>query len=253
MPEKSITSYPDAPDIESSTTEYARRFSGPVGQWLLEVQGKATTRLVLGVDNPNRDQLRVLDVGGGHGQNIKTLLAQGHELTIFGSDESCAGLIQDEIEKRQVKFDTGALLTLPYPDDSFDVVVSYRTLSHMVEWEKLVAELCRVASDSVIIDYPATASFNLISGALFQTKKRIEKNTRYYITFRHKEIEEAFAKTGFSATGKIKQFFFPMVLHRVLGIRAISVFSEKVARYLGLTRLFGSPVIAKFSARGSRG
>ena len=253
MSEKTITSYPDAPDIESSTAEYARRFAGPVGQWLLDVQGAATVRLVSGMGHPKHGQLRILDVGGGHGQNVKTLLTQGHALTVLGSDASCAGLIKDEIKKGEIQFDTGALLTLPYPDDSFDVVVSYRTLSHMVEWEKLVAELCRVASDSVIIDYPATASFNLISGALFQTKKRIEKNTRYYITFRHKEIESAFAKTGFSATGKIKQFFFPMVLHRVLGIRAISVFSEKVARYLGLTRLFGSPVIAKFSARGSRG
>ena len=42
------------------------------------------------------------------------------------------------------------------------------------------------------------------------------------------------------------QFFLPMVLHRMIGRRGISAALEGLCRGLGLTRLWGSPVIALF-------
>ena len=52
------------------------------------------------------------------------------------------------------QFATGNLLTLPFIDRAFDVVISYRLLPHVTNWEQLLSEMCRVAKTSVIVDYP---------------------------------------------------------------------------------------------------
>ena len=48
-------------DIETSSEDYAKRFSGEVGKYFLDVQAKITLDLLK--DLPNSS---VLDVGGGH-------------------------------------------------------------------------------------------------------------------------------------------------------------------------------------------
>ena len=50
------------PDVETASDDYARRFSGPVGEWFLDVQERACLDLL----RPWRGGT-VLDVGGGHG------------------------------------------------------------------------------------------------------------------------------------------------------------------------------------------
>ena len=55
---------------------------------------------------------------------------------------------------------TGDLLDLPFGSRSFDVVVAVRLLPHVRNWQRLLAELCRVARSTVIVDYPRTTGFN---------------------------------------------------------------------------------------------
>jgi hypothetical protein len=63
--------------------------------------------------------------------------------------------------------------------------------------------------------------------------------------FSHRQIEESFAANGFSLARRRPEFFFPMVLHRTMRLRAFSALLETCARCTGLTSLFGSPVIAE--------
>ncbi len=113
-------------------------------------------------------------------------------------------------------------------------------------------ELCRVARQGVIVDYPTGQSLNAMAPALFGAKKRFEKNTRTWALFRHRQVLDEFAKNGFVPAVTKKQFFLPMVLHRMLKSRTLSAVLEAVCRALGLTRLWGSPVIVRMAADSAK-
>ncbi len=165
--------YPETADIETSSDGYARRFSGSVGAWMLEIQEEIVAGWLAG-----RPAATVLDVGGGHAQLAGPLARRGHPVTVLGSDSTCAHRLRDEIAAGRVAFTTGNVIELPFADKSFDVAVSIRLVPHCERWQVLIEELCRVARLAVIIDYPARRSVNALSGAMFGLKKSIEGNTR---------------------------------------------------------------------------
>ena len=231
-------------DIETSSDDYASRFSGPVGAWMLDVQEHAV-RTLLGPPGGRT----LLDVGGGHGQLAGPLARAGWRVTVHGSDAVCARRIAPLIADGTVQFAAGDILALPFHDRSYDAVVSVRLLPHCERWPALVAELCRVARHAVIVDYPTSESLNRVAPALFGAKKRIEKNTRTFTLFTHREVEEAFSSSGFAPEGRSGQFFLPMVVHRSLRCRSCSAALETLARAAGLTRRWGSPVVARFIRR----
>ena len=235
-------------DIETSSEGYAARFSGPVGAWMLGVQERIVRRLLQELPAGP-----ILDVGGGHGQLALPLAAAGREVTVLGSDASCARRLAPGIAGGRVRFVAGDVLALPFPDRSVDVVLCFRLLPHCDAWGRLVAELCRVARTAVIADYPTSESLNRIAPALFGAKKRLEGNTRTFRLFTHREIEAAFAAGGFAPSGRVGQFFLPMVLHRALRCRPCSAALESLCRGLGLTRRWGSPVVARFSRKEDGG
>ena len=245
-----ITNYPNAPDIESSSWDYAQRFKGAIGQWLLSHQ-EAATRSAIESSCSDETVLRVLDVGGGHGQNVGLINAMGHKITVVGSDQSCGSVIRENIDSGLVTFDTGSLLELPYSDNSFDVVICYRILSHMESWEKLVAELVRVADKLVLVDYPCIRSVNFASRLLYGVKKGIEKNTRPFRCFHDRDVDHSFLQRGYARVFRRRQFFLPMALYRLIGNVAVSKLLYSVFRALGLIRVFGSPVIAGYAPSGS--
>jgi hypothetical protein len=106
--------------------------------------------------------------------------------------------------------------------------------------------MARVAKRAVIVDYPTSEGLNAIAPALFGAKKKLEGNTREWRLFRHAEVDDAFSRNGFVLRRREPQFFLPMVLHRALRCRGVSGSLEAVCRGLGLTRRWGSPVIAEY-------
>ena len=184
----------------------------------------------------------VLDVGGGHGQLAVPLARAGIKVTVLGSDPVCAKRIEKEVQAGKIKFETGNVIALPFPDKSFDVVISVRLLPHCERWPELVKEMCRVARKSVIVDYPVESK---LSSILFSAKKKLEGNTRTWLSFPHAVVQAEFEKNGFRLKRRTGQFFLPMVLHRTLKCRTTSAFLEGICRGLGLTRRWGSPVLAE--------
>ena len=68
----------------------------------------------------------------------------------------------------------GRLYKLPVADRSFDLVIAVRLISHVPEWRRLIAELCRVARQAVVIDYPSKSGLNALTPLLFGMKKSVE-------------------------------------------------------------------------------
>jgi 2-polyprenyl-3-methyl-5-hydroxy-6-metoxy-1,4-benzoquinol methylase len=239
------TAYPETADIETSSDRYARRFAGTAGAWMLDVQQTIAMAFL-----PRDRSLGILDVGGGHGQLAVPLCEAGYRVTVLSSAESCRKRIAACVDAGQCRFVVGNVLESPFADASYETVLSFRMLTHCGRWPELVGELCRVARAAVIVDYPTSQSLNCIAPALFGAKKSLEGDTRTWRLFRHAEVRDAFAARGFALRRREAQFFLPMVLHRVLKCRTVSVALERACRTAGLTSRWGSPVIAEFSRSG---
>jgi ubiquinone/menaquinone biosynthesis C-methylase UbiE len=236
-----LVDFPETADIETSSDDYARRFSGEIGDWFLRVQEEATLRMLA----PHPGAM-ILDVGGGHGQLTTALVRHGYPVTVLGSADACKQRIQKYVDENRCSFKVGNILDLPYLDQAFTVVVSYRLLPHVTQWKQFLSELSRVAQKAVIVDYPAVKSVNAVAPLLFQVKKRLEGNTRPYTSFRESQLLEVFRAHDFIRVERYPEFFLPMALHRTMKLPALSSRLERISRLSGLTTLFGSPVILKF-------
>lgn len=230
-------------DVETSSEDYAQRFAGTVGEFFLAVQARTTLALLA-------PRAAVLEVGGGHGQLTGALVDAGHEVTVFGSRDVCRERVRPWVDTGRARFQAGDLLRLPFGDGSFDVALAFRLLPHVTRWADLVGELCRVTRSVVIVDYPTRRSLNALGGTFFGLKKGLEGNTRPFTVFRDFDVVEAFEAHGFEPGARRPQFFFPMALHRALGVAPISRVLESLAGVTGLTHAFGSPVILEMQRRG---
>lgn len=225
-------------DIDSSTEDYATRFSGPVGEYFLGVQTTITMRCIS--SGPGAS---ILDVGGGHSQLAVPLVKNNYKVTVTGSDKSCRTLLDRRLEPGSFTFDICDMLALPYDNNAFDYVLAFRLLPHVERWQLLLAEMCRVARTAVIFDYPDIRSSNVFYDMLFSVKKKYEKNTRTFTLFRRSEIAKELQVNNFLPPRFNPQFFLPMVVHRSLKSVPLSKGMEAVCQALLLTRFFGSPVI----------
>lgn len=232
----------ETPDIETASEQYARRFSGAAGQYLLAEQDAAVRAALAGWQGGS-----VLDVGGGHAQLTPLLRALTKDVTVLGSDQGSLARVQRDFADCTTV--AGDLLDLPFVAQSFDVVIAVRLLPHVRDWPRLLSELCRVATSTVIVDYPRVAGFNGLTPLLFPLKKRLEGDTRHYRNFRDTEVDEVLRDCGFEAKRRHAQFLLPMVVHRrANGAQALRGV-ERLAKQLHLTDTFGSPVVLRADRR----
>jgi SAM-dependent methyltransferase len=143
-------------------------------------------------------------------------------------------------------------LHLPFDDNAFNTVISFRLLPHVDRWQQLIAEMCRVANHTVILDYPDQRSFNILYRLLFTIKKAMEGNTRTYSMFNRAQLKNEFVTNHFQPPVFKPEFFWPMVLHRKLKTPALSKGLEIPAKVLGLTHFFGSPIILQSNNKNSQ-
>ena len=93
---------------------------------------------------------KVLDAGTGPGTLVRELARSLPGLQVYGIDLSDdmirlarAHARSEQLEER-VHFESGDVAHLPYPDQSFDVVVSTISIHHWFELEQPLRELYRV-------------------------------------------------------------------------------------------------------------
>jgi len=233
-------------DADAATEQYARRFEGAVGRWFLELQTRITLKALAGLPHG----ATILDVGGGHAQVAPPLAEAGFRVTVVGSSHACGRLLEGWTSSGRGQFQVADLHHLPYPDRAFDAVICYRLLAHSVDWHRLIDELCRVAGERVIVDYPSRRSVNVVAQRLFEMKQTIEGGTtRQYDLYGRREIADGFAREGFAVREEWPQFFLPMALYRLARSAALARAAEWPARTLHLTQAFGSPVIARADRR----
>lgn len=225
-------------DIETASDDYASRFSGPAGEFFIARQTEITLSLLK--DFPGAS---VLDVGGGHAQLAVPLTKAGYKVTVTGSDDCCRKRLDQQLSPGSFEYLTCDSLALPFENESFDVVLAFRLLPHVDRWQELLAEMCRVAKKTLILDYPDRRSTNILYEQLFAMKKKMEGNTRTFTLFNREQIRQEMERNQFMVPVFKPEFFFPMVIHRKVKNKSISNALETTAKLTGMTNLFGSPII----------
>ena len=101
---------------------------------------------------------KVLDIGTGSGRlAIELAGLKGNDFRITGLDisEDMLALARQNARKagveRNIDFVLGNADDMPFPDGSFDLVISYASLHHWVRPEKVFSECQRVAGDNGVI------------------------------------------------------------------------------------------------------
>ena len=232
-------SYSVYADPEMARTFDDRRFGGPIGELVARAQARVLANMVGRIQDR-----RILDVGTGTGR-VALLLAHGAaRVTAVDASEEMLAVARrraaDELVK--VRFKRGDAHHLEFPDRDFDAVVAFRLLMHTPNWKRCLAEMCRVSDRLVIIDYPSAASFALLESIGRRAAHALGLCTEPYRVFTRGAMAAVFDQSGYRIRSMHRQFVLPMALHRAIGSRKFTLWSEHVLDRLGLLKPFGSPV-----------
>ncbi|NVE93356.1 methyltransferase domain-containing protein [Altererythrobacter lutimaris] len=228
------------PDTVTASEAYALRFSGDAGAYLLDVQ-ELSLAAILNAEPRLPAGASFLDHAGTHGQVAPLLQQYGFARTVSASSMN----LVDRANTADPKI-VGPLHKLDMASKVFDGVICVRLLAHTDDIDAAVAEMCRLARQTVIVDYPSQRSINLFSRWLFKYKKHIERDTREFTSVSDRRLIKAFERNGFRLNVIERQFFIPMAIHRAVGSNRLMKGIEALARGLGLTRLMGNPAVARF-------
>jgi len=116
----------------------------------------------------------ILEIATGEGALSRHLAGKGAE--VFAADFSYIALSEAQkrsnVEDSGVRYVQADLQSLPFRDNSFDVVVSCETLEHLECPERGVGELVRIARNNAKLYLTIPNYFNLMGLALIYRKLR---------------------------------------------------------------------------------
>jgi len=217
----------------------ALRFGGPIGA-LVAADQEAVIGRLLG-DLCGR---RVLDIGTGTGRAALALARLGASVVGVDASEAMLAVARRRAASvgAEIVFARGDVHTLAFADRSFDVVVCLRVLMHAVDWRRALGELCRVARDRLVIDYPAARSAAALQAAARRVLAAAGRPVEAYRVMGDGAVRRALRRHGFRVASAHRHFVLPIALHRAIGSPAVTRAAERTLAAAGLRRLIGSPV-----------
>jgi SAM-dependent methyltransferase len=215
------------------------RFSGPIGRLLAETQ----EQVIAGFLDPVRGRT-VLDVGTGTGRAAIALANRGATVTgVDASAEMLAVAQRRAADARvAVTFARGDAHGLAFANQSFNTVVCLRVLMHTPDWRQSLGELCRVAEDRVVFDYPALASAAALQAGARWVAHAFGARVEAYRVFSDRAMRAVLEANGFRIRDAHRQFVLPIAVHKKLGSLTATERIEGSLARAGLTGLAGSPV-----------
>jgi 2-polyprenyl-3-methyl-5-hydroxy-6-metoxy-1,4-benzoquinol methylase len=232
-------SYSHYADPSTARSFDDRRFGGPIGDLVASTQARVLANFIGRIH-----QRDILDVGTGTGRAALLFARGGARVTAVDASEAMLAVARQRAaaDGVNVRWQLGDAHALDFADRSFDVAVSLRVLMHTPKWRLCVAELCRVATRLVIVDYPSATSFALVESMARRVAHRAGLRTEPYRVFRHRDIVEAFDRCGFRVRSVHRQFVLPIAVHKAIGSRRFTVRVEDALDRAGLLKCLGSPV-----------
>ena len=215
------------------------RFSGPIGRLIATSQEEVIARFLAPLSGRT-----ILDVGTGTGRAAIALARRGALVT--GVDASAEMLTVARrtaaAAKVPVTFAREDAHRLSFAAGSFDAVICLRVLMHTPDWRQSLAELCRVARQRVVFDYPALASAALLQSIARRVAHRAGARVEAYRVFSDASVRAALRGSGFRIVDMHRQFVLPIALHKRLNSESTTLRLESALQRVGLNGLLGSPV-----------
>jgi len=232
-------SYSAYANPEMARTFDEKRFGGPIGELVAGTQARVLANMIGRIH-----QRDILDVGTGTGRAALLFARGGAHVTAVDASEEMLAVARQRAAEQGVKvhFQVGDVHALNFPDRSFDAVVCLRVLMHTPDWRRSIAELCRVAERLVVVDYPSARSAALLEAAARRLAHAAGSRTEPYRVLSERAVAEAFDRNGFRIRSVHRQFVLPIALHKTIGSRRFTLWSEKLLDRAGLLKPFGSPV-----------
>jgi len=190
---------------------------------------------------------KVLDVGTGTGKLFVTLLNKNREVVGVDASPSMISFIKEKYQDKKlddILFVADAQ-KLPFPDRSFESLVSSRVLMHVYDWRKAIKEFCRISSKEVILDYPPVSGFTFFIPLFNVFKKMFIADSHPYRIFSLTSIIHEFELNNYKVTSVKRLFVFPVGVHRKLNSLKASTKLEAFFENLGVKKIFGGPVLIK--------
>ena len=144
-----------------------------------------------------------------------------------------------------IEFTTCDVMDLPFEDRSFDNVLCFRVLMHVTDWRAATAELCRVSSDEVILDFPPRWALAALQVPARSVMALFKKNVQNFRLFSLRQIRNELRKNGFEIIEVERLWFLPIALHKAIGSLGFTRGVEKFFAAVGFRRLFGAPVTVR--------
>jgi len=232
-------SYTFYADASNASRFDDRRFGGPIGGYVAESQAATLADFIGRIHHR-----KILDVGTGTGRAALLFARGGAEVTGVDASDEMLKIARERAAREGIaaRFQTGDAHALGFPDRSCEVAVCLRLLMHTPEWRRVIAELCRVADQLVVVDYPSSHSVALVESTARRAAFAFGLSQEPYRTFQDRAIDAAFAASGFRVRARHRQFVMPIAFHKLIGSRAFTVRFEHVLDRLGLRERLGSPV-----------
>ena len=110
---------------------------------------------------PVKKTWRILDAGCGIGNNLETILKFNRNISAFDYSEKALSFAKERYEGHEIRFKTGDLHEIPFPKNSFDLVVCTEAIEHCKNPSKVVSELGRIVKNDGYIVLSTQNHFNL--------------------------------------------------------------------------------------------
>jgi len=232
-------SYSTYADPETARAFDRKRFGGPIGDLIASAQARVLADFVGTIRGRT-----ILDVGAGTGRAALLLARAGANVTAVDASSEMLAVARRRAaeEGATVRFLKGDAHSLDFPDRSFDVAVSLRVIMHAPQWRQCIGELCRVAEQLVIVDYPSAYGAAAIESMARRIAHAAGVETEAYRVFTDRTVADAFSSHGFRVRAVHRQFVLPIALHKAIGSRRFTLAAEASLERAGLLRFFGSPV-----------
>jgi len=226
----------------------ADRFGGSFGRYLQDQEIETFSSAIQGFDQ------MVLDVGTGTGKLSIPLARRSREIISVDSSIEMLTIARNKAEEQATSLRLAVcdVHALSFKDNTFDGVVCSRVLMHLSDWREGLSELCRVTQGVVVLDFPPLLSFAGLDSMFKRSKRLIAKRTQAYRAFSTRRVMKELKRNNFRIVLLKKQFFLPVVLHRMLNHPRLSLQIENICANLGLVWLFGAPVTVKAIKNSAR-
>ncbi len=153
---------------------------------------------------PKNKYNRILDVGCASGLMTNRIAQIFPRSKVTGIDIYESGIKYAKEKYKHINFITCDVHKLPFPNNSFDLIVCYETIEHVLKPFQVIQELQRVAKKNASIVI-AMDSGNLLFRIIWffweNTKGRVWKGAHLH-PFHHKQLEKLIKKIKFNKIEK---------------------------------------------------